>query len=250
MSKLASAAFLLSCLASTPACASFAGTNRRTEEPVAASSSSVSSVRVPSEDRLEIGDLTVAVGGIVSADVTRVQMCRVARGTRQMMRVTTTQQPNRAIFGVEVAVSIVGAVIIAASASAAAKACGRDDPDTCDIGKAYALSAGVVATPFVVSTIVDLALSGTSSRIQERSLVPIEHLESCGSEPAAGAQATLVLPDGSTLDQESGRDGRTHFRIEAPQLARFGPRFEVEIEVEGRAKSRIVVDLRTDVGAK
>lgn len=221
-------------------CATLGGTTRHFDETSAGAPTLRASQRVPAQDHLEVSVDPSRDPAAIRARVSLVLTCRVLRSTPRIVTRSTTQTANRALFGAEVALAIVGTVITVAAASSAVKACPSGNPDTCDISKAAAWLSGIVTGPFLVSTGADLALTGgtqRSTRETVASSLEEESVEECGRQSAARARAELLLPDGEVLKQTSADDGSLLFNLTVPQLTRLGSKFDAHLFVEGAPRS-------------
>lgn len=108
-------------------CATLGGTTRHFDDASMGTSVLRSSQRLPARDHLEVSADTTRDPAKIRARVSRVLTCRVFRSAPRVGTRTTTQTANRALLGAEVAFTLVGAIITAAAASSALKACPNGD---------------------------------------------------------------------------------------------------------------------------
>jgi len=238
--RLGPRALMMAILATPMGCATLGGVTRRFDEVNDGPSRIRFSERLPTQDRVEVDADDVSHSAMIHVRLSRVLVCQVRRTAPRVVTRTTTRTANRVLFGAEMTLAIVGVVITGAAVSSAAKACPSGNPDTCDIGKATGWLAGVVTTPFLVSTVTDLALTGgtqRSTRVSTVDSVQHEYVEECGRLPASNVHAKLTLPDGEVLEQTSKQDGAILFELTGDQLARLGAKFEVKLVVDGASPS-------------
>lgn len=239
-------ALLVPVFAAQAGCATLGGTTRHFEETSDGPSRVHLSQRVPASDRIEVTADVPAHSAAIRARVFRVQACEVSRGTPRVSTTTTTRTANRSLFGAEMTLTIVGAVITAAALSSAATSCSSGNPDTCDIGKATGFLAGAATLPLLVSTVTDLALTGGTQRSTVSSTfsaIQSVDLEECGRKPANGVHATLSFPNGEVAEQVSTGDGTLLFVLTPDQVASFGSNFDAKLSVEGAPPVSIAVRL-------
>jgi len=225
-------------MAGVSGCATLGGTTRHFDEVSTGTPVIRSSQRLTAHEQIEISTDVAPDQAAIRARVSRALTCHVQRSTPRTVTRTTTQTASPVLFGAEVVLTLVGAVITAASLSSALKACPNGDPDTCDISKATAWAFGTITAPFLTSTAIDLALTGGTERSTRQSAVDSiqsESIETCGHEPVAGVTAKLALPSGTVLERTSDRDGAVLFELAEDQLPGVGAQFDVQLSVEGAA---------------